>query len=71
LDGPVLNGSQGRGIAASFDRRDVITVNEAPAIESTDVYEPPLLAEAGDYAELTQGVEGVTPEGWHAHWMGF
>ena len=55
---------------ASHDRRDVIIVNEALAIESADVYEPPMMAEAGDYAELTQGVEGITPEGWHAHWVG-
>ncbi|MEV5879006.1 lasso RiPP family leader peptide-containing protein [Streptomyces sp. NPDC052101] len=29
------------------------------SIESEDVYEPPLLAEAGEYAEVTQGLGGL------------
>ncbi|GAA1912790.1 lasso RiPP family leader peptide-containing protein [Streptantibioticus ferralitis] len=45
-------------------------MSETLATESADVYEPPMLAEAGDYTELTQGVEGITPEGYHAHWVG-
>ncbi|MEV0633908.1 lasso RiPP family leader peptide-containing protein [Streptomyces sp. NPDC050619] len=30
--------------------------------ETTDVYEPPMLAEAGQYAELTQGEFGDWPD---------
>ncbi|MEU1629574.1 lasso RiPP family leader peptide-containing protein [Streptomyces sp. NPDC020096] len=45
-------------------------MSETLAIETTDVYEPPLLVEAGDYTELTQGTGGITPEGWGAHWVG-
>ncbi|MFI9720025.1 lasso RiPP family leader peptide-containing protein [Streptomyces sp. NPDC052396] len=34
------------------------------SIETADVYEPPLLAEAGEYAEVTQGDGGwIIPEG--------
>lgn len=34
------------------------------SIETEDVYEAPLLAEAGEYAEMTQGNSGfVIPEG--------
>ncbi|MEV5884860.1 lasso RiPP family leader peptide-containing protein [Streptomyces sp. NPDC052020] len=33
------------------------------SIETVDVYEPPLLAEAGDYAEATQGTPFGLPEG--------
>ncbi|MGR4849383.1 lasso RiPP family leader peptide-containing protein [Streptomyces sp. LARHCF252] len=32
-------------------------------VETVDFYEPPLLAEAGAYADLTQGEGGGEPEG--------
>jgi hypothetical protein len=42
---------------------EVITVQETlQGFETTDVYEPPLLAEAGPYAELTQGEFGDWPD---------
>jgi hypothetical protein len=43
----------------------VIAVSETlKSIETEDVYEAPLLAEAGQYAEETQGVSfGFIPEG--------
>ncbi len=38
-------------------------MSETLHIESADVYETPLLAEAGDFAELTQGRGYLFPEG--------
>ncbi|MFD7711043.1 lasso RiPP family leader peptide-containing protein [Streptomyces sp. NPDC059785] len=38
-------------------------MNETLTVETDDVYEPPLLVEAGDYAQLTQGLQGEAPEG--------
>jgi hypothetical protein len=41
---------------ASLSRTEVIIVQEMlNSIQADDVYEPPLLAEVGQYAELTQG----------------
>ncbi|EPH46118.1 hypothetical protein STRAU_0854 [Streptomyces aurantiacus JA 4570] len=41
----------------------MIAVSEAlKNIEIEDVYEPPLLVEAGEYAEATQGSIGRFPE---------
>jgi hypothetical protein len=39
-------------------------MNEELHIEETEVYEAPVLAEAGDYTEMTQGTIGVFWEGW-------
>jgi hypothetical protein len=39
-------------------------MNEELRIEETEVYETPVLAEAGDYTEMTQGTIGVFWEGW-------
>ncbi|MEU7044157.1 lasso RiPP family leader peptide-containing protein [Streptomyces varsoviensis] len=38
-------------------------MSETLHIETADVYEPPVLAEAGDFADLTQGPGGGIPEG--------
>ncbi|MFE7115650.1 lasso RiPP family leader peptide-containing protein [Streptomyces sp. NPDC057654] len=38
-------------------------------IEPDDVYEPPLLAEVGGFAERTQGVGSEAPEGAGAFWF--
>ncbi|MFH8985932.1 lasso RiPP family leader peptide-containing protein [Streptomyces varsoviensis] len=38
-------------------------MSETLHIESADVYETPVLAEAGDFAELTQGYGYGAPEG--------
>ncbi|MFH8985931.1 lasso RiPP family leader peptide-containing protein [Streptomyces varsoviensis] len=38
-------------------------MSETLHIETADVYEPPVLAEAGDFAELTQGRGIRFPEG--------
>ncbi|MFE7114040.1 lasso RiPP family leader peptide-containing protein [Streptomyces sp. NPDC057654] len=38
-------------------------MSETLHIETADVYETPVLAEAGDFAELTQGPGGDVPEG--------
>ncbi|MDJ1134488.1 lasso RiPP family leader peptide-containing protein [Streptomyces iconiensis] len=38
-------------------------MSETLNIETADVYEAPLLAEAGDFADLTQGAAGRWPEG--------
>ncbi|MEU9624597.1 MULTISPECIES: lasso RiPP family leader peptide-containing protein [unclassified Streptomyces] len=37
-------------------------MSETLNIEPADVYEAPLLAEVGDFADLTQGNTGVHPE---------
>ncbi|MBG0852145.1 lasso RiPP family leader peptide-containing protein [Streptomyces spinoverrucosus] len=37
-------------------------MSETLHIEPAEVYETPLLAEAGDYAELTQGIVGDYPD---------
>ncbi|MFH8985933.1 lasso RiPP family leader peptide-containing protein [Streptomyces varsoviensis] len=38
-------------------------MSETLHIESADVYETPVLVEAGDFAELTRGVGETWPEG--------
>ncbi|WP_107082051.1 lasso RiPP family leader peptide-containing protein [Streptomyces caatingaensis] len=38
-------------------------MSDPMAVEALDVYEPPLLAEAGDYTELTQGFGYFACEG--------
>ncbi|MGP4110993.1 lasso RiPP family leader peptide-containing protein [Streptomyces sp. 4N509B] len=39
-------------------------MSERTHIEETEVYEPPVLAEVGDYAELTHGSLGELWDGW-------
>ncbi len=50
------------GFAAHVNRK-VNVMSETLHIETADVYEPPVLAEAGDFAELTQGRGIRFPEG--------
>ncbi|MFD7713178.1 lasso RiPP family leader peptide-containing protein [Streptomyces sp. NPDC059785] len=38
-------------------------MNETLNIEPADVYETPLLDEAGEFTDLTQGAIGTWPEG--------
>ncbi len=41
---------------------EVLIMNETQDIETTEVYETPLLSEVGDFADLTQGNTGLYPE---------
>ncbi|MFB8034008.1 lasso RiPP family leader peptide-containing protein [Streptomyces sp. NPDC056004] len=48
----------------------VLTLSETLNIETDDVYEAPLLAEVGDFADLTQGGNlGNFPEGGGTWWL--
>lgn len=70
LDGQVWPGTPDiriislvRGGSSSRVDPEVLIMSETLRIESDDVYEAPLLAEAGDFTDLTQGALGSRPEG--------
>jgi hypothetical protein len=56
--------------SAPLPRPEVIVVQEMLiSIQAEDVYEPPLLAEVGEYRDLTQGGFGFFfPEGFALYW---